>query len=202
MPQERHTATIEGEDPFRLFDAWFAEAAAREPEDPNAMALATVDADGQPSCRIVLLKSHDRDGFVFYTNTQSRKGEALQAHPVAALLFHWKSLRRQVRIEGAVRPVDPAEADAYYASRPRISRLGAHASDQSRPLPDRASLQARVAEAERRFPGDDIPRPPHWSGFRVRPERIEFWQDMPYRLHDRLLFVREGEGWRTTRLHP
>ena len=189
-------------DPFALFDAWFADAAESEPEDPNAVCLATVDASGQPSSRMVLIKSHDATGFVFYTNLGSRKGRALAADVRVALLFHWKSLRRQVRIEGRAAPVASEEADAYYASRDRVSRLGAHASDQSRPLADRATLEARVAEAERRYPGEAIPRPEHWSGFRVVPATIEFWQDRPHRLHDRVLFERLNDGWRTGRLYP
>ena len=190
------------DDPFALFDAWFADATAHEPEDPNAVCLATVDESGQPSARMVLMKAHDRRGFVFYTNLESRKGQALAARPTVALLFHWKSLRRQVRIEGPVTQVSPEEADAYYASRDRVSRLGAHASNQSRPLPDRAALEQRVAEAEARYPTNDIPRPDHWSGFRVEPLKIEFWHDRAHRLHDRVLFERQPEGWRASRLYP
>jgi pyridoxamine 5'-phosphate oxidase len=150
----------------------------------------------------VLLKGWDRDGFVFYTNTQSRKGGELAINQAVALLFHWKSLLRQIRIEGRAVPVSAEEADAYYASRPRISRLGAWASDQSRPLGDRSELEARVAAMEARYPGEAIPRPPHWSGYRVRPESFEFWQDMPFRLHDRLVFTRDREGWGTGKLFP
>ena len=190
------------DDPFALFALWFADAIAREPEDPNAMCLATVDRDGRPSARMVLMKAHDERGFVFYTNLGSRKGLALVADPRAALLFHWKSLRRQVRVEGPVGAVAPEEADAYYNSRDRVSRRGAHASEQSRPLADRATLEARVAAAERRFPGEHIPRPAHWSGFRVEPATMEFWHDGPHRLHDRVRFEREGHGWRTGRLYP
>ncbi len=189
------------DDPWTLFDRWFADAAASEPEDPNALCLATVDAGGQPSARMVLLKGHDERGFVFYTNLESRKGLALAAEPRVALLFHWKSLHRQVRIEGSARPVPPEEADAYYATRDRVSRLGAHASAQSRPLADRATLEARVAAIDREFP-DHVPRPAHWSGFRVEPTAMEFWQDRPHRLHDRVLFERGEHGWRTTRLFP
>jgi len=185
-----------------LFDAWMADAAGAEPADPNAMTLATTTPDGRPSARMVLLKDVSESGFVFYTNTLSRKGGELAANPHVALLFHWKSLARQIRIEGTAAPVSPEEADAYYATRPRISRLGAWASDQSRPLPARADLEARVAEMEARFPGDDIPRPPHWSGFRVRPDIFEFWQDMEFRLHDRTLYRREGNLWRTEKLFP
>lgn len=189
-------------DPIARFTSWLAEAEATEPNDPTAMALATVDAAGQPSVRMVLLKSHGSDGFIFYTNQQSRKADDLRAAPRAALLFHWKSLRRQVRIEGAVTSVTNAEADAYFASRPRVSQLGAWASDQSRPLDDRATLEARLADAAARFEGQDVPRPPHWSGYRVAPERIEFWSDGANRLHDRALFVRSDGAWSMTRLFP
>ncbi|MDE2517250.1 MAG: pyridoxamine 5'-phosphate oxidase [Rhodospirillales bacterium] len=196
-------------DPFALFAAWMAAASASEPNDPNAMTLATATPDGAPSARIVLLKAvdpadHAPRGFVFYTNTQSRKGGELAANARAALLFHWKTLTRQVRIEGTVQPVAPAEADAYYASRARISRLGAWASDQSRPLDTRATLEARLAAAGARYPDAAIPRPPHWSGYRVVPTRIEFWQDMPFRLHDRSVFTRDaaGTGWTHTKLFP
>ena len=189
-------------DPFALFDAWFAEAQASEPNDPEAMVLATADAAGRPSARMVLLKGHDRRGFVFYTNLDSRKGDELAANPHASLLFHWKALRRQVRIEGRVSAVLAAEADAYFASRGRDSRLGAWASDQSRPLPDRATFEARVAAMRERFGAGDIPRPPHWSGFRLAPQRIEFWSDREARLHERRLFERVGEGWREGLLYP
>ena len=189
-------------DPFALFRDWMAEAAGSEVNDPNAMTVATCTADGTPSARIVLLKDFDRSGFVFYTNKQGRKGGELLANPRAALLFHWKTLQRQVRIEGTVEHVIDAEADAYYATRARISRLGAWASDQSRPLPSRAELERRVAELDARYPGEAIPRPPHWSGFRVRPERIEFWQDMPFRLHDRRVYTKAGEGWTTESPYP
>ena len=190
------------DDPFDLFATWMAEAESTEPNDPNAMTLATVSAGGAPSARIVLLKGWDQTGFVFYTNTQSRKGDEIAANHAVALLFHWKSLRRQIRIEGIASPVSPAEADAYYDTRPRVSRLGAWASDQSRPLPDRAILEQRVAELEARYPGDDIPRPSHWSGYRVRPQSFEFWQDMPFRLHDRTVFTADGAGWRDSKLFP
>lgn len=190
-------------DPVALFQRWLAEAEASEPNDPNAMALATATAHGIPSVRMVLLKGLDSRGFVFYTNTQSRKGEELAANRHAALLFHWKSLRRQVRVEGPIEAVTGAEADAYFASRSRASRLGAIASDQSRPLSGREELERRLAEAEARYPGEDVPRPPHWSGYRVLPDSIEFWQDMPHRLHDRMSYHRESErGWQTTRLYP
>ncbi len=190
------------DDPLALFDAWFAEAKASEPNDPNAMALATVDADGQPSVRMVLLKGHDQRGFVFYTNLNSRKARALIDTPKAALLFHWKSLRRQIRIEGAVSGVSQDEADAYFATRGRDSQLGAWASDQSQPLPSREIFLAQFDEMEARFEGQDVPRPPHWSGFRVAPKQIEFWQDRAHRLHERRLFTKEGDGWREGLLYP
>ncbi len=190
-------------DPFAQFRAWFAEAETAEINDPNAMSVATVGADGRPSVRILLLKGLDDRGFTFYTNTQSRKGEQLAATRFVALTFHWKSLRRQVRIEGPVERVTDAEADAYFASRPHGSRIGAWASQQSRPLDSRATLEQAVADTEARFGGDDVPRPPHWTGFRVVPDRIEFWQDREYRLHDRILFTRDGEGdWAKGRLYP
>ncbi len=190
------------DDPFALFDAWFAEARASEPNDPEAMALATADADGRPSLRMVLLKGHDARGFVFYTNLDSRKGADLAANPNASLLFHWKSLRRQVRIDGPVGVVSEAEADAYFATRGRDSRLGAWASDQSRPLPDRATFEARVDVMRDRFGAGDVPRPPRWSGFRVTPQRIEYWSDRAARLHERRLFERDGDGWREGLLYP
>jgi pyridoxamine 5'-phosphate oxidase len=189
-------------DPFALFDAWLAEARASEPNDSNAMALATVDAEGQPSVRMVLLKGHGPDGFVFYTNRESRKAGELAATPRAGLLFHWKSLRRQIRIEGAVTRVTDAESDAYFASRSRDSQLGAWASEQSRPLDTRATFEARYDEVRARFEGGEVPRPPHWGGYRVAPARIEFWHDRAHRLHERRLFVRAGDGWDEGLLYP
>lgn len=190
------------DEPYGLFEAWFAEAAAREPNDPNAMCLATCSPDGWPSARMVLLKGRDDRGFVFYTNEHSRKGGELLANPRAALCFHWKSMRRQIRIEGEVERVTAGESDAYFASRSRGSRISAVSSDQSRPLASRAEFERRVAETEARYPGEDVPRPPHWGGFRLLPRMVEFWQDMPYRMHDRLVFERAGEGWTTGRLFP
>ncbi|QPQ54820.1 pyridoxamine 5'-phosphate oxidase [Allosphingosinicella flava] len=189
-------------DPHLLFDQWLTNAVAEEPNDPNAMALATAGADGRPSVRMVLLKGHDPRGFVFYTNLDSRKGGELAANPHAALLFHWKSLRRQIRIEGAIEPVSPEEADAYFASRGRDSQLGAWASEQSRPLDARTTFEARYEEMRARFDGAAVPRPPRWSGFRVLPERIEFWNDRAHRLHERRLFVKDGAGWSEGLLYP
>jgi pyridoxamine 5'-phosphate oxidase len=190
------------EDPHTLFESWLREAEASEPNDPNAVAVATVGADGMPSVRMVLLKGHDARGFVFYTNQQSRKADELATDPQAALLFHWKSLRRQVRIEGPVSLVSTDEADAYWASRGRHSKLGAWASDQSRPLDSRTTFEQRVADATARFEGVDVPRPAHWGGYRVAPMRIEFWQDRDHRLHERQLFTRDGDGWRQGLLYP
>jgi pyridoxamine 5'-phosphate oxidase len=190
------------DDPHKLFEEWFAEARLSEPNDPNAVALATGTPDGRPSLRMVLLKGHDQRGFVFYTNLDSRKGGELGANPHAALLFHWKSLRRQVRIEGAVEPVSQAEADTYFATRSRDSQLGAWASDQSRPLAERALFESRFEEVRVRFEGGDVPRPPRWSGFRVLPRQIEFWNDRAHRLHERRLFVRMDDGWSEGLLYP
>ncbi|WP_228242504.1 pyridoxamine 5'-phosphate oxidase [Porphyrobacter sp. GA68] len=190
-------------DPLALFDQWFAAAQESEPNDPNAMALATAAADGTPSVRMVLLKGHGPDGFTFYTNARSRKGEEIRATMRAALLFHWKSLRRQIRIEGPLAEVTGAEADRYFHSRPRDSQIGSAASDQSRPLSDRALYLARVAELAARHPSGDLPRPPHWTGFRLAPAAIEFWLDRPNRLHDRRLFTRGADGaWTSTLLYP
>jgi pyridoxamine 5'-phosphate oxidase len=190
-------------DPFAWFQRWMTEAEASEPSDPNAMTVVTVGADGRPSARTILLKGVDPRGFVFYTNTQSRKGNELAASQLIFLLFYWKSLGRQIRVEGHVEPVTAAEADAYYATRPRISRLGAWASDQSRPLSERTELERRLAHYEEKYPGEDIPRPPHWSGYRVLPERFEFWQNMPFRLHDRTVFDRAPNGaWTSGKLFP
>ena len=189
-------------DPFARFEAWLAEAARSEPSDPNAVCLATSTPDGIPSARMVLLKGVDPAGFVFYTNLESRKGAELLTNPNAALCFHWKTLARSVRVEGRVEPVSPAEADAYYASRARGSRIGAWASRQSRPLESRFALEKAVAEYTMKFGISEIPRPEFWSGFRLVPRRIEFWRDMPFRLHDRQVFHREGDGWRIEALYP
>lgn len=194
-------------DPFDLFDTWFAEARRSEPNDANAMTLATATADGVPSARMVLLKGVDGQeasarGFVFYTNLESRKGGELLANPNAALCFHWKSLRRQIRIEGGVAPVVDAEADAYYHSRPRGSQIGAWASAQSRPLSSRGELVKQVAKVAARYPIGEIPRPPHWSGFRLVPKRIEFWRNRQFRLHDRLVYIAADSRWATERLYP
>ncbi|RJF83719.1 pyridoxamine 5'-phosphate oxidase [Azospirillum cavernae] len=191
--------------PYELFAEWLDEAGRSEPNDPNAMALATADPAGAPSVRMVLLKGVDDRGFVFYTNTESRKGEQLLANANAALCFHWKSLRRSIRVEGRVEQVTDAEADAYFDSRPRESRIGAWASQQSRPLEGRWELEKRVAQFAAKHAIGRVPRPPHWTGFRVLPARIEFWQDRPFRLHDRLLYLRDeaqATGWTTDRLYP
>ncbi len=206
---ERMTGLISGDftestDPFGLFAAWFAEAKAAEINDPEAMALATVDPSGLPDVRMVLLKDADARGFVFYTNDESAKGAELSSMPKAALVLHWKSLRRQVRVRGPVERVAAAEADAYFASRSRPSQLGAWASEQSRPLDARATFEARYAAIEKRFDGKDVPRPAHWGGYRIVPVQIEFWMDRPYRLHDRIRFTRESAGaaWQKMRLYP
>ena len=190
-------------DPHALFEEWLAEARLAEPDLPEAVALATADAAGAPSLRMVLLKGHDDRGFVFYTNSRSRKGAELAANPQAALLFYWKSLRRQVRIEGRVEPVTDAEADAYFATRARESQLGAWASDQSQPMPRRADFEGRYQALAEQYRDADVPRPPHWWGYRVAPERIEFWTDRAHRLHDRRLFVRDAAGaWTESLLYP
>ncbi|WP_426264772.1 pyridoxamine 5'-phosphate oxidase [Sphingomonas sp. PWP1-2] len=190
------------DDPFQLFDTWYAEARVSEINDSNAMALATADADGRPSSRMVLLKGHGPDGFVFYTNRGSRKAGELAANAHVALLFHWKSQRRQIRIEGSVARATDAESDAYFASRGRDSQLGAWASDQSRPLDDRATFEARFAEMQAKFDGQDVPRPPFWGGYRVTPAVIEFWQDRAHRLHERRVFTRTADGWTEGLLYP
>ena len=190
-------------DPFPLFDAWYAEARASEINDSNAMTLSTADAAGRPSSRMVLLKGHGRDGFVFYTNRESRKARAIAENPQVALLFHWKSLRRQIRIEGALAPVSDAESDAYFATRGRDSQLGAWASEQSRPLDTRDTFEAAFTRMTERFEGGDVPRPPHWGGYRVVPDRIEFWQDRAHRLHERRLFTPDAHGnWSEGLLFP
>ena len=193
---------LDARDPIALFGAWLREAGAAEVNDPSAMTLATVDADGMPNSRMVLLKGVDAAGFVFYTNSQSAKGRELAAIPKAALSFHWKSLRRSVRIRGAVEVVTDAESDAYFATRARSAQIGAWASAQSEVLPDRLALEKKIAQVGLRFGLAKVTRPPHWLGYRVKPQTIEFWRDRPFRLHERLSFARAGEGWTTTRLYP
>ena len=191
------------DDPHALFDQWFAEARASEPNDAEAMTLATASADGAPSARMVLLKGHDARGFGFYTNGESRKGGELAENPRAALVFHWKSLRRQVRVEGRIEPVSAKESDLYFATRSRDARLGAWASDQSRPLESRAAFEARYERLVGEFEGREVDRPAYWRGYRLVPERIEFWTDRPHRLHERRLFTRgEGGGWTEGLLYP
>ncbi len=189
-------------DPFALFDAWMAEARASEPNDPEAVAFASADQQGRPSVRIVLLRSVGSQGFGFFTNLDSRKGRELLANPYGALAIHWKSLRRQVRADGAVVEVSEAEADAYFESRSRESRIGAWASDQSRPLESRDLFERRYAQMQQKFEGGDVPRPARWSGFRLIPDTIEFWSDRPHRLHERLLFTRSDGGWSEGLLYP
>jgi pyridoxamine 5'-phosphate oxidase len=191
-------------DPFQQFAEWFREAEAAVPVDPNAMVLSTVGPDGRPSSRVVLLKGFDREGFVFYGNLESRKFRELRAHPWAALNFHWKPLEKQVRIEGRVSQVSDQEADAYFATRPRGSQIGAWASRQSEPLPSRAALEAAVLQLDAVHAGREVPRPPHWSGFRLSPDRIEFWKSGAFRLHDREVFQRSSPDapWTVQRLYP
>ena len=190
------------DDPIALFDAWFQIGQQAEPVNPNAMCLATVDARGRPAARMVLLKGFDSKGFVFYTNTESDKGRQLAANPFAALCFYWRGVGLQVRVEGPAIPVSDDEAGEYFASRPRGSRIGAWASAQSRPLVSRADLERRVVELEEKYVGGAVPRPTFWSGYRIVPDRIEFWRDRPDRLHDRHLYVRDGETWVQSRLNP
>ena len=189
-------------DPHALFETWYAEARESELNDPDAMALATADAKGHPSVRMVLMKSHDERGFTFHTNLESRKGNEIAANPKAALLFHWKSLRRQVRAEGVIEPVSPQEADAYFATRSRGSQIGAWASSQSRPLQSSEDLADHHRQMEQKFEGREVPRPPYWTGLRLVPDRIEFWSDRPYRLHERRLFIKGGDGWSEGLLYP
>jgi len=197
-------AELKADDPFALFAKWMAEAESSEPNDPNGMALATADSEGRPSLRMVLLKGYDRDGFVFYTNLESKKGRQIAENPNAALLFHWKSLRRQIRLEGPLTPVSDAEADEYFSSRPKQSQIGAWASDQSRPTQGRFELEKRVASFAAKFGLGTVPRPPHWSGFRLSPRYVEFWKDGAFRLHERLVFTRSEDSadWDIERLFP
>ncbi|MCS0502222.1 pyridoxamine 5'-phosphate oxidase [Ancylobacter mangrovi] len=192
-------------EPFQLFEDWFEEAKASEPNDPNAMALATVDADGLPDVRMVLLNARDARGFVFFTNTGSAKGRELAAVPKASVVFHWKSLRRQIRVRGPVEQVSDAEADAYFATRPRLSQIGAWASQQSQPLEGRFALEGAVAKYTAQYALGGVPRPPHWTGFRIKPVQMEFWHDRPFRLHDRIMFRRpspDAGEWSKSRLYP
>ncbi len=202
METEQTQDLVPHGDPFAIFAQWYDEARQSEPNDSNAMALATATSEGVPSVRMVLLKGHGPGGFVFYTNGHSRKGREIAANPNVALLFHWKSLRRQIRIEGPLSPVDEATADAYFASRSRDSQLGAVASDQSAPLDSRATFLSRYEDAIARFEGQDVVRPPHWTGYRVVPAAIEFWHDRAHRLHERRRFTRDGDTWTSTLLYP
>ena len=204
MGEPDWTDFTEADEPLGLFERWLAEAGKREPNDPNAMALATVDAGGLPDVRMVLLKGADRRGFVFYTNEQSAKGRQIAASPAAAALFHWKSVRRQVRLRGAVSLVSNGEADAYFRGRPRDSQIGAWASQQSRPLESRSVFEQAIADYTAKFGAAEVPRPPYWRGFRLTPIEVEFWRDRPFRLHDRVLFTRDSASapWARRRLYP
>lgn len=202
MSTDQLHSEVPSSDPFDLFDVWYKEARETEINDSNAMALATASAEGVPSARMVLLKGYGAEGFTFYTNAESRKGGEIRANAQAALLFHWKSLRRQIRIEGPLTEVTPEVADAYFHSRSRDSQLGAVASDQSRPLPERATFVERFKAAEERFKGGPVERPEHWTGFTVKPIAFEFWLDRPNRLHDRRRFIRSGDGWDDGLLYP
>lgn len=198
-----NSPTLQKNNPFALFQAWFADAKQSETEDPDAACIASVDKDGMPNARMVLIRQVDERGFVFFTNYESRKGRELLAHPKAAICYHWKSLQRQVRVQGRVETVSEAEADAYFHSRPRNSRIGAWASKQSQPLENRDELLTRVAEFEREFDGvENPPRPPHWSGFRIVPERIEFWQQTEFRLHERQVYTLQSGVWQNQLLYP
>jgi pyridoxamine 5'-phosphate oxidase len=203
-PPPDDAALFAENEPFALFERWFKEAKEQEPSDPNGMALSTADADGYPDVRMVLMKSFDADGFVFYSNNESAKGRELAANPRAAVVFYWKSLKRQVRVRGLIEPVSDAEADAYFKTRDRGAKLGAWASAQSRPLEDRLALEKRIAEFALKFGVGEVPRPPHWRGWRLKPLAIEFWRDRPFRLHDRLVFTRGAPdaAWAKSRLYP